>query len=493
MTSLWTVPGQQEDLDPFPADARCDVLIVGAGVTGLTAATAAARHQAHVTLIDALKPGALTSGHSTGKVTLLQGARLSTIRDRSSAAVADAYVEANRLGAEYIRELSASHPDYEVAPAYSYATDDDGVDALEAERGLANELDVPVVTSSTPELPFEVRSAIRLDEQFMINPMMLVRRLLSRARERGVEVVSECLAKAVHATGDGFEIETSRGSIRAGLVIVATGTPFLNRGTHFARLRASRSFVAAFRAETIPLRGMYLSVRDDTKSLRPARVDGTDYLIVAGGNHTVGREDSTSARAAALHDWARTQFPGLQLTHSWAAQDYESLDSAPEIGPIRQGENGILVATGFGKWGLAAGVAAGIALAESARDNRPAWLREMDEHRGTLDVAGRLIGRNAEVVAELAAGAAHALVEGVPDDLGEGEGAVSLQRGRPTGVCRIAGELHRVSAVCPHLGGILTWNDAEQSWDCPLHGSRFRYDGERIEGPARADLRHRPD
>ena len=141
--------------------------------------------------------------------------------------------------------------------------------------------------------------------------------------------------------------------------------------------------------------------------------------------------------------------------------------------------------------GLAAGVAAGIALADSTRDNRPGWMREMDERRSLLGDAGRLIGRNAEAVAELAAAAAHALVEGTPTDLGEGEGTVGLRHGRPTGVCRVGGELHRVSAVCPHLGGILAWNDAEQSWDCPLHGSRFQHDGRRIEGPARADLRRR--
>ena len=197
------------------------MLVVGAGVTGLTAAAVAAQRQPRVTVIDAVRPGALTSGHSTGDV---------------------------------------------------------------------------------------------------------------------------------QADGDGYEVETSRGSIRAGTVIIATGTPFLNRGMHFARLTASRSFVAALRCDTVPLRGMYLSVGDDTESLRPAHVDRTSYLIVAGANHAVGRDDSTAARVAALHDWTRIQFPGLRLTHSWAAQDYESLDSAPEIGAIEKGEDGILVATGFAKW-----------------------------------------------------------------------------------------------------------------------------------------------
>jgi nitrite reductase/ring-hydroxylating ferredoxin subunit len=41
-----------------------------------------------------------------------------------------------------------------------------------------------------------------------------------------------------------------------------------------------------------------------------------------------------------------------------------------------------------------------------------------------------------------------------------------------------------VSPVCPHHGGIVNWNDADQAWECPLHGSRFAPDGSWLEGPA---------
>ena len=39
-----------------------------------------------------------------------------------------------------------------------------------------------------------------------------------------------------------------------------------------------------------------------------------------------------------------------------------------------------------------------------------------------------------------------------------------------------------------HLKGIVSWNDAEKSWDCPLHGSRFSADGDVIEGPSTRGL-----
>ncbi|MFO0006869.1 MAG: Rieske 2Fe-2S domain-containing protein, partial [bacterium] len=35
------------------------------------------------------------------------------------------------------------------------------------------------------------------------------------------------------------------------------------------------------------------------------------------------------------------------------------------------------------------------------------------------------------------------------------------------------GEIKFISAACPHLGGVVHWNNVEKSWDCPCHGSRF--------------------
>ncbi|WP_168429267.1 Rieske 2Fe-2S domain-containing protein, partial [Microbacterium sp. K24] len=73
-----------------------------------------------------------------------------------------------------------------------------------------------------------------------------------------------------------------------------------------------------------------------------------------------------------------------------------------------------------------------------------------------------------------------------------GQGVVANRAGLPVGVSTVDGVTRAVSAVCPHLGGVLAWNDAECSWDCPLHASRFAADGTRIEGPALKDLKNLP-
>lgn len=55
------------------------------------------------------------------------------------------------------------------------------------------------------------------------------------------------------------------------------------------------------------------------------------------------------------------------------------------------------------------------------------------------------------------------------------------------------GRLYVVDTTCTHMGCDLSWNNAERSWDCPCHGSRFSYDGEVIEGPAVKPLKRKTD
>jgi Rieske Fe-S protein len=120
------------------------------------------------------------------------------------------------------------------------------------------------------------------------------------------------------------------------------------------------------------------------------------------------------------------------------------------------------------------------------RDNP--WEKLYDPSRKTLRAAGRFVKENVNVVGQYADWLTGGEVKSV-DDIECGCGAV-LRRG----LTKVAvyrdeqGHATELSAVCPHLKCIVHWNAAESTWDCPCHGSRFRSDGQVINGPANANL-----
>ena len=74
---------------------------------------------------------------------------------------------------------------------------------------------------------------------------------------------------------------------------------------------------------------------------------------------------------------------------------------------------------------------------------------------------------------------------GSVSDIEPGQGAVVRIGGKQCAVYRNEkGETIAVSATCSHLGCLVGFNDAERSWDCPCHGSRFDIDGAILQGPA---------
>ena len=137
---------------------------------------------------------------------------------------------------------------------------------------------------------------------------------------------------------------------------------------------------------------------------------------------------------------------------------------------------------------MTGGTAAALALTDHVLERHNAWAAPMAADRVPRPRSvPALASFNGQVARYMVTGWANPdLPSGRP--LAEGEGRVeSTPRGK-VGRCRVGGVEHEVGAVCPHLGGILEWNDAAASWDCPLHGSRFAPDGEILEGPVTAGL-----
>ncbi|WP_434995184.1 FAD-dependent oxidoreductase [Arthrobacter sp. Ld5] len=493
MRSLWLDTAPPIPADTLPAGAAFDVVVVGAGLTGLTTALLLARSGRRVAVLEARTVGAVTTGNTTAKLSLLQGTGISAILKHHDVGLARAYVLGNREGQSWLlRFCDENGIGYQTRDAVEYATTDTGARALTTEHEACVAAGLNTELGSAATLPFPVRKTLRLKDQAQFHPLEVLAGLASEFRRHGGTLVEGVRVEGVAAARadgmDGVELKTTAGAVTASDVVLATGIPILDRGGYFAVLEPMRSYCVALTVEDDVPQDMYLSADSPTRSLRTAVVGGTRYLIVGGNGHKVGHSSNTQARVDGLTRWAQEYFPTARPAYAWSAQDYTPAAAVPYVGKVPAGGGHIYAATGYNKWGMTNAAAAALALSGKILGGNMPWADTLYRTRVSPADALQTARENAAVGLDMVTGWLGGLGRTSSSTPGEGEGRVVREGARPIGVCTVDGVQHRVSAVCPHLKGILTWNDAERSWDCPLHGSRFTADGTLLEGPATSDL-----
>src|SRR4051812_23913524 len=494
-TSLWVDTAPQTSYPALTPGLHVDVAVLGGGIAGLTTALLLKREGASVAVVEAGRVGAGVTAYTTAKVTSLHGIQYQSVASSFGDDGASAYAEANEKGlaqvAAFVDDLKIDC-DFRRKPAFTYAEEDSDRDTIEKEVDAAQRAGLDAHFTTETDLPWPVAAAIRVEDQAEFHPRLYLIALAKAITGGGSHVFERTRATAVAGGKEHVRISTAVGELTADQVVLATHFPFLDRGGYFARMHPERSYGLGLylRPGAKAPQGMYLSTESPSHTVRSHPTAKGEMVIAGGESHKTGQGGDTAERVARLEQWARERFDVRSIEYRWSTQDNMPVDGVPYIGRLAPFQKRLWVATGFMKWGLTNGTAAGMILTDLINERPNPWADLFDSTRfKPLASAKELVMENANV-------GKHFVGDHLsrPDvrsvaSLAPGEGGIVRRGASKVAAYRDEdGTLYEVSAVCAHLGCPVKFNQAERPCDCPCRGWRFDVSGRVLQGPAVKDL-----
>jgi glycine/D-amino acid oxidase-like deaminating enzyme/nitrite reductase/ring-hydroxylating ferredoxin subunit len=495
--SYWEATQRLSDFPQLERDIEVDVVVVGAGLTGITTAYLLRQEGVRVALIERDRIAAGDTSRTTAHLTYVTDYRLHEIAKKFGKDAAKSFWEGGAAAIDQIESITRqTNADcgFHWAPGYLHESiterDPKERERLQEDAELAREFGFDARFVET--VPYAKVPGVRFAHQAKFHPLKYLDPLVRAIPGNGSYVFEktefeevEDKPMVVHANGK---------KIRCQYLVIATHNPLMGKkglitATLFqSKLALYTSYVLGARLpkDALP-EALFWDTSEPYYYLRVDPHEDHQYAIFGGEDVKTGQEEDRIEVFKRLEQKLLAMLPMAKVEHRWMGQVVETDDGLPFIG---ENANKEFVATGF----CGNGFTLGTLSAMMARDrymgrNNPWFDLFRVDRRPFHGGVWRYVKENLDYPYYLLRDRFSRAETDTLADLKNGEGKIVKLQGKKLAAYRNdEGKVTLCSPVCTHLKCIVRWNEADKTWDCPCHGSRFHATGEVLGGPAEEPL-----
>ncbi|MDN3724137.1 FAD-dependent oxidoreductase [Aequorivita sp. SDUM287046] len=485
---IWSEKSIKTNFPQLNKNIRVDVAIIGAGITGITTAEQLKKHGHKIAVLESRAVGKGTSGQSTGNLYAVTEYPNYEIEEKYDLETVNKVVQSRKAALDYItNNISQFNIDCDFQERSMFIFENDGDIDFDKEKSVAQKIGLPFTALKNGRIPFNFNEGIEYPNQAQFNPLLYIQHMAKHLHDEKCSIYENTRVLEIDEKDEHIILKTETATVTANYVIHATHTPMGLHIQYHTTLGPYREYGIGvkLRNNQYP-EGIFWGHFENKKySVRSYILNDEPYLLCIGSMHKVGQAKDNKEHIRELETFVKHHFEVERITHRWGGQNYKSADLLPYIGQKSAGSKQY-IATGFSTDGLIYGALAGMLLADEINEKKNpfAELYKASRHQ-PLKAASKFAKENLNVAAQLIKDFSMPGFDSKDVDLELGEGKIVQVDGKKMAIHKDEiGSITKLSAICPHMGCTVHWNNAEKSWDCPCHGSRFDAAGCVIEGPA---------
>jgi len=470
--SIWVDTSDDLINDSLNKDLELDVLIIGGGITGINCLYQFRDCNMKVALVEANKIGSGVTSKTTGKITYLQG-NYYNIYKKCGFDISKKYYESQRDAIECIKNIIKNNDidcDLEESESYLFTNLNSRVIDLEKEKKLLEEFECNEILNCNK---FNDKKSFlygfKGSGNYVFHPLKYLyglKKILKKNIYENSRIIS------IEKNDDYYLCKTDKAFIKTKYIILAVHYPsFLVPFMMPLKVTLEKSYVSALRSKKYD----YNAIGDDNNkclSIRYCRDRDIDYKIILYGSRSLAFNKNDKSNFDELKKYINN------YNYIWSNIDIMTGDYLPYIGEIK---DNMFIATGYNTWGMTNSVLASKIIRNLIVNKKDKYSDIFDPRRsGSACMFKALFSSGKTYLEEIFYSNKLWYSKNVYfDKIDNDDVGIYIDKN---------GKKHIVYNRCGHMGCGLIFNEVEETWDCPCHGSRFDVDGYVIEGPSNRDI-----